>query len=210
MKASVWLGVGGAGGGGWRGKEGSFAPRDSEARPTSSLPGRRKLPGGVGNLSRERGSPPPLPSVLGLVGLPSTSPAFWQRTFSSGVEGRDLGRLRIGAWAGAAGVGFPARYKSLPSLNNHPHPEPHEASNESPQSGPRPSAPFPLFPRISGGGPGSARGRTFFAKKGKDAAARAAGTSGSDSRHEWVTAPPHRDSRAGAGMSPGGGGCPPK
>lgn len=25
VKASVWLGVGGAGGGGWRGKEGSFA-----------------------------------------------------------------------------------------------------------------------------------------------------------------------------------------
>lgn len=97
-----------------------------------------------------------------------------------------------------------------PPLITTPPPEPHEASNANPQSGPRPSAPFPLFPRINGGGPGSARGRTFFAKKGKDAAARAAGTSGSDSRHEWVMAPPHRDSRAGAGMSPGVGGLSPK
>lgn len=64
------------------------------------------------------------------------------------------------------------------------------ACGEARHTGPRPSVPFPLFPRISGGGPGSARGRTFFAKKGKDAAARAAGTSGSYSRHEWVMAPP--------------------
>lgn len=101
-------------------------------------------------------------------------------------------------------LGSPSGTSHSPPLTA-PH-EPHGASSANPESGPRPSAPFPLFPRISGGGPGSARGCTFFAKKGKDAAARAAGTSGSDSRHEWVMAPPHRDSRAGAGMSPGVGG----
>lgn len=103
-------------------------------------------------------------------------------------------------------VGSPLQYKPPPSFSSPS--QSRRAPRADSQSGPRPPTPFPLFPRISGGGPGTARGRTFFAKKGKDAAARAAGTSGSDSRHEWVTAPPPRDSGAEAGMREGG--CPPK
>lgn len=145
VKASVWLEVGGAGGGGLEG-QGRFlrTARDSEVLPTSSLQVRRKLPGGVGNLSPERGSPPPLPSLSGLADLPFTSPACWQRAFSSGEEGRDLGRLRTGAGAGAAGVGFPARYKSLPSLNSPPT-NPAEHPVRIPSLGPDPQPPSPSF-----------------------------------------------------------------
>lgn len=133
-------------------------------------------------------------------------PPCWQRAFSSewGREGFGGGSRQ--EQGGPTALGSPSgtnRPPPLPSL-----PKPRRAPGADPQSGPRPSAPFPLFPRISGGGLGSACGRTFFAKKGKDAAARATGTSGSDSRHEWVMAPPPRDSRAGAGMSEGG--YPPK
>lgn len=116
---------------------------------------------------------------------------MWGREGFEGSSGQERGRQ----WVPPSGTNRPPPLTALPKSRRAP--------GADPQPGPRPSAPFPLFPRINGGGPGSARGRTFFAKKGKDAAARAAGTSGSDSRHEWVMAPPPRDSRAGAGRSEG-------
>lgn len=118
------------------------------------------------------------PSRLGL------APPCWRRAFStgSGGVGERLGWEQGWRWVPPSGTNHP------PPLTNLP--KPRRARGVDSQSGPRPSVPFPLFPRINGGGPGSASGRTFFAKKGKDAAARAAGTSGSDSRHEWVMAPP--------------------
>lgn len=103
-------------------------------------------------------------------------------------------------------MGSPAWYKLFPSLSS-PFQVPQSPRCGSPVWAQTLSPLPPLFPRISGGGPGSARGRTFFAKKGKDAAARATGTSGSDSRHEWVTAPPPHPQDSGAGA--GGGGWPP-
>lgn len=155
-------------------------------------------------ISREKGDPccnycPSLPS-LSRLSLPTPC---WLKAFSSPGEGRGLEEIPSGSEVGGR---VPGWYKSLPPLTALP--KSRKAPGVDPQSGPRPSGPFPLFPRISGGGPGSARSRTFFAKKGKDAAARAAGTSGSDSRHEWVMAPPPRDSGAGAGICEGG--WPPK
>lgn len=40
-----------------------------------------------------------------------------------------------------------------------------QAPSSDPQLGPDPQPPSPLFPRISGGGSGSAHGRTFFCQK---------------------------------------------
>lgn len=184
---------------GWWGKEGSLADRETQALPDLLRAGqRRKLLGhGAGNL-RRTGIPAAATVPLRL----SQPPRCWRRAFSSG-----WGREGFGG-----GLGREWNWQWVPpySTNLPPLSKSRRAPGTDSQSGPRPPAPFPLFPRISGGGPGSARGRTFFAKKGKDAAARAAGTSGSDSRHEWVTAPPPppRDSGAEAGMSEGG--CPPK
>lgn len=180
-------------------------PRDSEALPDLDLlhaGQRRKLPGGVGNLSRERGSPRPLLSLSGLAGFPPAGKGL----FPPSGEGRGLGEVPDRSRAGRRR--WVLRRVQIAPLPYHLSPNPAEHRVRIPNLGPDPQPPFPLFPRISGGGPGSARGRTFFAKKGKDAAARATGTSGSDSRHEWVVAPPPRDSRAGAGMSEGG--YPPK
>lgn len=143
---------------GWRGKEGSLTDRETQALPDLLCAGqRRKLLGhGVGNL-RRTGIPAAATVPLRL----SQPPRGWQRAFSSGWgrEGFGGGPRREWSWQWVprSSTNRPPPLAALPKSRRAP--------DADFQSGPRPPAPFPLFPRISGGGPGSARGRTFFCQK---------------------------------------------
>lgn len=169
------------------GRRGRKVPSQTQRRGCTSPPPCGAKRGAAwprsGKSLGRKGIPSQLPTVpLGF----EQPPPCWLRAFSSRGEGRDWG---AGVPSGSRGVGArPGLGQVAPSFTSPSQIPQSMRCGSAPWA--RPAGPFPLFPRISGGGPGSARGRTFFAKKGKDAAARAAGTSGSDSRHEWVMAPP--------------------